>query len=355
MGLKAFQKGLAKRNIDTGVYPLTEWLSFDNLAMNWVCTGSFRKCLAHRRNYIVAGMSGAGKTMSTLQLATQAQSKGYHVVYLDSEGAVDIKDLEMNKVDTSEDKLTFIGVTTHEDVIDIFTEALNSFPEDSKLFFVVDSLTALMTSNEDENFDKGKTTNDMGRKVQANKKLLSMITSRIRTRDWFFISTAHVYENQDILNGRGRYIMSQVGSAEYYPSLILQLTKLDLRDGQEQTGIRVNVTTRKNRFFKLGQRVQLPLVYPEGNIDGGFEKYDGVLDILKDYGYINQAGAWYNYDIIDTETGEVLENKKFQSKNFAEHAEYLIDRYEADRGGEIVEQDEIEAQLDVENAKQEEK
>jgi RecA/RadA recombinase len=342
MSLNKFKKALEKKDITVGLPPIEKWLAFDNLAMNWVCTGSFRRAIPHRRSILIGGESGATKTMNLLQLAKKAQDGGYHVVLLDSETSISDQDLAMNKVNTDPEMFTPIAVTTHEETLEIITEALKSFDDDEKIFFILDSITGLMTESEDDNFDKGKTTNDMGRIVQANKKFLKMIGNRIRHKDWFFITSCHIYQNQDLLNGKGKYIFSNVGSALYYPSLSLQLTKLDLKDGQEQVGIRVDVTTKKNRFFKLGQKIRLNLPYDQG----GFDPYDGVLDILKDHGYIDQAGAWYSFNRVDADTGEVLDTIKFQSKNFDQYAEELIDRYEREHASVMdIEMDDDEASV----------
>lgn len=341
--LSAFKKALEKKEIKTGLPPIESWLAFPNLAMNWVCTGSFRRAIPHRRSVLIGGESGATKTMNILQLASLAQAKGYHVILLDSETAISAQDLKMNKVNTDDEHFTVIAVTTHEETLDILNAALSNFEEDDKIMFILDSMTGLMTTGEDENFDKGKKTNDMGRMVQENKKLLKFIGNRIRHRDWFFLTTCHVYLNQDLLNGKGKYIFSNVGAAMYYPSLTLQLTKLDLKDGQDQIGIRVDFTTKKNRFYQLGKKVRLELPYMNEN--GGFAKYDGVIDILKEFGYINQSGAWYSFE-RETDDGEI-ETIKFQSKNFDQYAEELIERYEKEHAGDFVEQDEDEANLEM--------
>lgn len=351
--LSKFKKALEKDDIKTGFTPITSWLAFDNLAMNWVCTGSFRRAIPHRRSVLIGGLSGSTKSMNVLQLAKKAQDQGYFVVVLDSETSISEQDLEMNKVDVSDDKFMPIEVTTHDDVLAIVDNALKTLDKDDKVMFILDSITGLMTAAEDENFDKGKKTQDMGRVVQENKKILKYIGNRIRQRDWYFISTSHLYENQDFpRNGKPKYILSNVGAAEYYPSLVLQLAKLDLKDGMDQIGIRVDVSTRKNRFFQLGKKVRLELPYD--NEHGGFDPYDGVLDILKDYGYIEQAGAWYSFDRIDEDTGEVIDTVKFQSKNFPQHAEELIDRYEREHASVFSEKDEDEANIEMVEAYQEE-
>jgi len=343
--LAKFKKALEKDEIKTGFTPINEWLAFDNLAMNWVCTGSFYRAIPHRRSCLIGGMSGSTKSMNVLQLAKKAQDKGYTVVLLDSETSISESDLAMNNVDTSDDKFIPIEVTTHDDVLSIIDNALKTVGEDEKVMFILDSITGLMTSAEDENFDKGKKTQDMGRVVQENKKILKYIGNRIRQRDWFFITTSHLYENQEFpRNGKPPYILSNVGAAEYYPSLVLQLAKLDLKDGQRQIGIRVDVSTRKNRFFQLGKKVRLELPYE--NEHGGFDPYDGVLEILKDYGYIHQNGHWYSFDRVD-ENGEITDTVKFQSKNFSQHADELIARYEKDHASVFDEKDEDQANIEA--------
>lgn len=349
MALSDFKKALTKKGIDTGLSQITEWLSFENLAQNWVCTGSFRRGIPNRRSVLIGGESGATKTMNVLKLARTAQKQGYHVILLDSEASISDQDLMMNDVDIGEDAFTTISVTTHADVISVFTAAIKEFGEDEKLFFIIDSISGLMTEIEDENFDKGKASNDMGRIVQANKKLLKLIGNRIRNKNWFCIATAHVYENQEVTNGRGKYIFSNIGAALYFPSLSIQLTKLDLRDADRKViGIRVTMTTKKTRFTTLGQKIQLELSYSSK----GFSKYDGVLEIILENSktpLIRQAGAWYNYDKVDPATGEVTV-VKFLAKNFEEHAEYLIDAWEKmhDQGYfEVVEKDDEEAILEM--------
>ena len=39
---------------------------------------------------------------------------------------------------------------------------------------------------------------------------------------------------------------------------------------------------------------------------------------MKDFKLVKQGGAWYTYEDVDVNTGEVLEEIKFQSKDFAE-------------------------------------
>ena len=50
--------------------------------------------------------------------------------------------------------------------------------------------------------------------------------------------------------------------------------------------------------------------------DSGIDNYGGWLNVMKDFKLVSQAGAWYSYEDVDLETGEVLDEVKFQSKDF---------------------------------------
>ena len=42
------------------------------------------------------------------------------------------------------------------------------------------------------------------------------------------------------------------------------------------------------------------------------------LEVLKNHKLIKQSGAWYTFDVIDQKTGEVTDELKFQSKDWAD-------------------------------------
>jgi translation elongation factor P/translation initiation factor 5A len=74
--------------------------------------------------------------------------------------------------------------------------------------------------------------------------------------------------------------------------------------------------------------------------------YDGAVDVLVDSGIVERNGAWYSF--TNRETGETV---KFQKKNFEEHADKLMEYY-AGEGGEIVENDSTETNIEYLNNKE---
>ena len=85
-------------------------------------------------------------------------------------------------------------------------------------------------------------------------------------------------------------------------------------DGVEQVvGSKTDVQVVKNRMGPPHRKVSYEIYY-----DSGIDNYGGWLAIMKNYGIVKQAGAWYTLEDTDPETGEVFEEIKFQSKEFIE-------------------------------------
>jgi len=85
-------------------------------------------------------------------------------------------------------------------------------------------------------------------------------------------------------------------------------------NGVEQVvGIKTKVTIVKNRMGPPHRSINYDIYF-----DSGIDNYGGWLNIMKDFSLVKQGGAWYTYEDIDVNTGEVLEEIKFQSKDFEE-------------------------------------
>ena len=50
--------------------------------------------------------------------------------------------------------------------------------------------------------------------------------------------------------------------------------------------------------------------------DSGIDNYGGWLETLKDYGHVKVGGSWYTLTEANKETGEVIKEHKFQSKDW---------------------------------------
>ena len=85
--------------------------------------------------------------------------------------------------------------------------------------------------------------------------------------------------------------------------------KLKGNSGKDEIlGMTTRAQVIKNRMGPPLRSVDYDIYF-----DSGVDDYGSWLTMMKDYGLVTQAGAWYTY--TDTETGEII---KFQSKDFQE-------------------------------------
>lgn len=316
MSIDKFKKALTKANVHQGFSEITEWLSLPCLSMNYAITGSYTRAIPNRRTTAIAGVSGAGKSLQIGHLIKQVQDKGYLPIYIDTEGATDKEFLVRLGVDVSEENFVVIAASTIEECTEIMSEAFQNFQPEDKLAFFLDSASGLMTEKESESFDKKKElANDMGLFAKKLKQFVKTINNKMLPRDWFFVYTLHVYENQDLTNGMGRYIVAGGRSQMFIPSIGIMMTKLKLKEGSDAVGIKVNMEVIKTRYYQTGLQTRVDLPW-----ETGFDKYDGLIDIFKRRNLVNQAGSWYNF--VDPDTGEVV---KFQEKNIDQYADRIIE------------------------------
>jgi recombination protein RecA len=305
------------------------------MALNYVITGSLSKGVPNRRTGCIAGPQGSGKSLLLGNIAKAMQDEGYHIFYFDSENAIDEEFLARLNVDMSDEKFTPIRVYSVEEAVAVFSDILREFDKDEKVAVIVDSLSNLELEAEIEKFEKeGELANDMGRKAKSYKQFVQNVNSKVGDRDMFFWYSLHVYENQNVMNGEGKFKVSGGNAQLYIPSISIMLDKLNLKEGTKQTGIKMKVTTKKTRYNQLGVAKEILIPYATG-----IDPYDGVPDILADEGIIQKNGGWFTF--IDENGKEV----KFQKKTFSQHADYLITKFNE---AEIKERDDLEVLKEIE-------
>ena len=311
--IKEFRKQMDKKTtVTTNFSPPTHWFSTGNLALNKSLSGSYLRGIPIGRITVFAGESGSGKSFLCGNAIREAQKDGAFILILDSENAMDQRFLHDLGVNTDEDALMYVGVVTIQDVTAVLSDFITGYEKEygrdnldaPKVMIIIDSLDMLLTDSENEKFEKGDQTGDMGQRTKLIKHMLRTIVSRISRLQIAVAATHQVYMNQDITNGQGKFVVNN--SVRYSASQIALISKLNLKEDSEIVGIRMRVDTYKSRFAKLGTRVEINVPYTKG-----MDPYDGVLDDLVKEGIVTQAGAWYTLALGDNE-----EPIKFQRKSF---------------------------------------
>lgn len=287
--LSAFKKTVAKlESVGVGIRTVKEWLSTGNYALNRALSGDYRRGVPLGRITLFAGPSGGGKSFIVSNIAMQAQKQGYHVLFMDSEHAIDVDFLRKIGVDISEDKLTYLSVATIEDVNSILSEYFTGYVNESgkdnydaqKTLIIIDSLAMLSSETEMKNYDTGKGVikGDQGQLAKRRKAMLRLAVGKLGRLPIKLLVTDHVYPI-DPLMGDGAWAITN--STRFSSSIIGIITKLKLKEDGEVIGVRMRFETYKSRFAKLGTKVELDVPY-----NRGMSSTSGLIELLEADGVI---------------------------------------------------------------------
>lgn len=316
MSLKTLRKNLAKKSILTEMNDPTNWISTGSAVLNYRLTGRFDVGIPNKRSMLYWGESGTGKTFLTSNAAKAAQEQGYLIIYLDSEDSISEDYMTKIGIDLDEDLFIPVLVDTIEEAIVALSEIFSTMEIGQKFILLIDSLAGLSTEKETDEFNKGISKGDMGQFSKKLKSFVKMINKKINDHDAFCIMVTHAYQNQDILNGEGRWICTGGKGMQFFPSMSVMLEKANLK---EDKGVRIKATVTKTRFTAPRQKCELKVPY-----DSGIDFYDGILDVFEEIGVVSKNGAWYSYQNDDNDT------IKFQGGKLSEHVEYLMEKYNRD-------------------------
>ena len=230
---------------------ISEWIDTGNYHLNAAFSGDLFKGIPNNRSICLAGESGTGKTYVLLNIAREMQQKGYYVIYYDTEGAVDVDNIQNFGIDPEKfdhqpisDLPKFrTSITT---LIKKMMEAKEKGFKTPKIFIALDSLGMLATQKEIDDAISGNTAADMTRS-KVIRSLFRIITSDLTGLGIPFIFTNHTYASTGMFPTIN---LSGGGGLVYSASVILALSKAQIKEGTVQTGIIVTAKSLKNRFGK---------------------------------------------------------------------------------------------------------
>jgi len=318
-------KDLKKAGIEDGSSePPRYWFSTGNYVLNKIGSGSFHKGIPQGRITGLAGPSGAGKSFVAANVIKTAQEEGAYVVVLDSEHALDAEFISAVGADPHSDEYKYYEIDTITQAKKIVSAVCTGYNKEyesdhdaPKIMIMIDSLDMLETETEAENSKKGVTKGDQGQRNKQLKAMLRSFVHLIKHSNISIVVTCQVYENQDVLNGEGRWIVS--GAVKFAMSTIFMLTKLKLKETgkREVLGIRMKCEGYKTRFSKPYQVVTIEVPYDEG-----MDPYNGLLPVAVEMGIVDKRGSRYAMAGSDD---------TWYGKEFGDHAEKVLAQAEDKR------------------------
>jgi len=268
----------------------------------------------------ITGLEQSGKSLLSYHILAETQKKGGIAVLIDTEAAVDNPFLQAIGIDL--DKLVYLGLDTIEGIFEAIEETIlivrKKLP-DTLVTIVVDSVAGATTHVEqgsDYNKQGWNTTKailiSQGlRKITpmiAKQRIALVFTNQLRMK----LGASPFADPYTTSGGMGIQFAASVRLRLYKAKKIKKKTML----GDETVGIMAKATIFKNRLGPPERSCDFDIFY-----NSGIDDYGSWLHILKKANIIKTSGAWFSYDIVDHETGEVTDTWKFQTKDFVSKLE----------------------------------
>ena len=291
--------------------------------VGWVSSGSslLDLCISNKpvggfpigRITELNGLEGSGKSLIGAHALADTQRQGGIAVYIDTESSVSKEFLGAIGIDT--ENMLYVHLETVEEVFDTIETIVTKIRESDKdrlVTILVDSLAAASTKVEmDADFDKdGWAT----AKAIIISKAMRKITQMIAREKVCLIFTNQLRQKLGVMFG-DPWTTSGGKALPFHASTRVRLKNAgQIKDSKKNTiGIKIKAQVIKNRLGPPMRVAQFPLYF-----DTGIDNYGSWLNTMKDHNIVKVGGSWYTLNETDTDTGEVIKEHKFQSKDFEE-------------------------------------
>ena len=291
--------------------------------VDWISTGStiLDLAISNKPNGGVAvgkitelnGLEGSGKSLIGAHLLTATQRKGGVAVYIDSESSVSPEFLEAIGIDVS--NMLYVHLETVEEIFETIETIVTKIRESNKdklVTILVDSLAAASTKVEmDADFDQAGWATQ---KAIIISKAMRKITQMIARQRVALVFTNQLRAKLGVMFG-DPWTTSGGKALPFHSSTRVRFRNIgQIKDTNKNTiGIKIKGQVIKNRLGPPMRTAEFPLFF-----DTGIDDYGSWLTVMKEHKLIKIGGAWYTLQHTDLETGELIKEYKFLSKDFEE-------------------------------------
>jgi recombination protein RecA len=263
----------------------------------------------------VTGLEASGKSLLVSHVAAETQKKGGLAVYVDTEAAASSEFMSAIGIDLK--TMLYVPLETIEEIfetIETIVEQVRKSDKDRLVTIIVDSIMGASTKIEmAAEYDKdGYATS----KSIILSKAMRKVTNWIARERICLIFTNQLRTKLGVSFGDA-WTTSGGKAIPFHASVRLRLKNTGMIKAKDSNGVeqvvgsKTEVQVVKNRMGPPHRKINYDIYY-----DSGIDNYGGWLEIMKKFDLVKQAGAHYTLQDVDTETGEVFGEVKFQSKNF---------------------------------------
>ena len=299
--------------LDEGSNPtdVTDWISTGSTMLDLAISNKPNGGVAVGKITELNGLEGSGKSLIGSHLLVSTQKKDGIAVYIDTESAVSQEFLRAIGVNTK--NMLYVHLETVEEIFDTIETIVTKIRESNKdklVTILVDSLAAASTKVEmDADFDKdGWAT----AKAIIISKAMRKVTQMIARQKVALVFTNQLRQKLGVMFG-DPWTTSGGKALPFHASTRVRLKNAgQIKDTKKNTiGIKIKAQVIKNRLGPPMRTADFPLYF-----DTGIDNYGSWLNIMKEHKLLKAGGAWYTIEHADTETGELIKEYKFQSKDF---------------------------------------
>ena len=318
-------------NLSTDESPthVKRWISTGSKQLDYIIANQRDGGLPEGRIVEIFGPPSIGKSHIATQIAKSTQQMGGIVVYIDTENATSISNLNALGVDISK---RFVYVDTHctEEVLSIAESTIikaKAMDKDVPVTIIWDSVAA--TSPKAElvgDYDK----ESIGLQARAISKGMRKITGVIANEKVLMVCLNQIRTKVGVMYGDPTTTPGGM-AIPFHSSVRIKLGAGSqiLNKDKEPIGINVSAKTIKNKVSAPFRKCDFEIHFGKG-----IKEHEQMFDLLRKHGdedidnyniAVTGAGAWKNLVVSTLDTGEIIVDKKFYKADFdqiIEHPEY---------------------------------
>jgi len=307
--------------VDEAPTIVKRWVSTGSKLLDYICSNRKNGGLPEGRIVEIFGPPSIGKSHIATQIARSTQEMGGIVVYIDTENATSVENLQLLGVDVSK---RFVYVDTHctEEVLSIAEKTIlkaQALDKDVPVTIIWDSVAASSPKAELlGNYDK----ESIGLQARAISKGMRKITGVIGQTNSLFVILNQIRTKIGVMYGDPT--TTPGGKAiPFHSSIRIKLGAGQKIENSEKEVIGINVSAKTIKC-KVAPPFRTALF--QIHFGKGIVEHEEVFDVLRKHGEavvfdniiatVAGSGQWKTLVVKKADTGEIIDEKKFRKKEF---------------------------------------